>query len=235
MIMYNTLMGVCAGLALVLLALLGKKLIHREPIAPEGWSLSFGIVGAVLAFLSGHMAVTWPLNVNPPVNILFAEPSLIFGVMLIAASIFLWRQKDTINALASTNKKTADEAEIYLRRVLAPLSWVIFGVGLALAFGALAIFRFTIIGSAPAVEPISGLLHDFPLIENTFFGIIYGLPAIGALLTPFAVRQPRSQVTTIIGYSWISAGIIFLLFSALNFYTHSGMLINILRGTNFTF
>jgi hypothetical protein len=31
MIMYNTLMGVCAGLAL-----LGKKLIRREVIAPEG-------------------------------------------------------------------------------------------------------------------------------------------------------------------------------------------------------
>ncbi|MDN5274913.1 MAG: hypothetical protein JWP06_814 [Candidatus Saccharibacteria bacterium] len=58
MIMYNTLMGVCAGLALVLLALLGRKLVRREIIAPEGWSLTFGIVGVVLTFLSGLMAIT---------------------------------------------------------------------------------------------------------------------------------------------------------------------------------
>lgn len=228
-------MGVCAGLALVLVALLGKKLLRRETIAPEGWSLSFGVVGVVLTFLSGLMAVTWPLTVNPPLNIIFAEPSLLLGVMLIAASIFLGKQKDAVNALASSNKKTADEAEIYLRRVLAPISWVIFGVGLILAFSTIAIFRFTIVGSAPAAEPISGLLHDYPLIENTFFGVLYGLPAVGALLMPFALRKPRSMLSTIVGYSWVIAGISFLLFSAMNYYTHSGMLVNILRGTSFTF
>ncbi|MDN5274914.1 MAG: hypothetical protein JWP06_815 [Candidatus Saccharibacteria bacterium] len=155
--------------------------------------------------------------------------------MLIAASIFLGKQKDIVNALASTNKKKANEADLYLRRVLAPLSWVIFGVGLILGFSTIAIFRFTIVGSAPAIEPISGLLHDYPLIENTFFGILYGLPALGALLMPFALRKPRSKLPTIVGYSWVIAGATFLLFSALNYYTHSGMLINMLRGTNFTF
>jgi hypothetical protein len=233
--MYNTLMGVCAGLALVLLALLGKKLTRREVIAPEGWALAFGIVGVVLTFLSGLMAVTWPLTVNPPLNILFAEPSLMLGVMLIAASIFLAKQKTAVNALASTDKKVAAEADIYLRRVLAPVSWIIFGVGLILAFSTIAIFRFTIVGSAPAAEPISGLLHDYPLIENTFFGILYGLPTVGALLTPLALRKPRSRLPAIVGYSWAIAGVSFLLFSALNYYTHSGMLINMLRGTNFTF
>jgi hypothetical protein len=121
------------------------------------------------------MAVTWPLTINPPLNILFAEPSLILGVMLIAASIFLGEQKDAVNALASSNKKIADEADLY------------------------------------------------------------GLPAIGALLMPFAVRKPHTKLPTIVGYSWVIAGVIFLLFSAMNYYTHSGMLINMLRGTSFTF
>lgn len=235
MIMYNTLMGVCAGLGLVLLALFGKKLLKREVIAPEGWSLTFGVIGVVLTFLSGLMATTWPLTANPALNILFAEPSLMLGVMLIAASIFLAKQKDTINILGSSNKKAADETEIHLRRVLAPISWVVFGVGLMLFFSTIAIFRFTLVGSAPAMEPISGLLHDYPLIENTFFGILYGLPTIGALLMPLAVRKPRSSVTKVIGYSWAITGVAFVLFSALNYYTHSGMLYNILHGTNFTF
>lgn len=220
-------MGVCAGLGLVLMALLGKKLFKREVIAPEGWALALGSVGVILAFLSGLMATTWPLTVNPPLNILFAEPSLLFGVLLVAASLFLWSQKHHFAALSGKQVTLSDEAYIYLRRVLSPMSWVIFGLGLVLLFSAFAILRFTIVGSAPVEEPITGLLHDYPLIENTFFGLLYLLPAIGTLLAPFALRKPHSVLPRIVGYAWFFAGIAFLLFSAMNYYTHAGMLVNL--------
>jgi uncharacterized membrane protein len=232
MILYNTLMGICAGLGLILIAILGKKLYHRETIAPEGWALALGSVGLILAILSGIMAVTWPLTVNPPINILFAEPNLLFGVLLVAAALFLWRRSEVIMQAGSKNKKTAEEATDYLRRVLLPVSWIVFGLGLVLAFSAAAIIRFNIVGAAPEVEPITGLLHEYPLIENTFFGTLYGLSAIGALLTPFALQRPNSKLRTIIGYCWVIAGVVFLIFSALNYYTHTGMLTNILNGTN---
>lgn len=231
MILYNTLMGVCAGLGLILVTLLGRSIVKRQLIAPEGWALALGSVGAILTFLSTLMAVTWPLTVNPPINIIFAEPNVLFGVLMIAAAIFLWRQKEVVTALASSNKATSAEAAMHLRRVFTPVAWVIFSLGLVLAASSIAIFRFGIVGSAPELEPITGLLHDYPVVENTFFGILYALPAIGALLVPFAIPESRATLRTVIGYCWLVSGVVFLLFSSLNYYTHTGMLMNIKDGT----
>lgn len=234
MILYNTLMGVCAGLALILVPVLARKLYRRQPVAAEGWALTFGILGLILTFLSAAMAVTWPLNANPPINILFSEPNVVLGVLLLAASFFLWRQRDTITELASSNKRSADAAELHLERVLMPVSWLVFALGLVLASCAAAIFRFILVGGAPAEEPITGLLHDQPWIENTFFGVLYSLSALGALLAPFAVKG-RKAVRMVMGYAWVIAGICFLLFSVMNYYTHIGLLVNLLEGKNYEF
>jgi uncharacterized membrane protein len=235
MILYNTLMGVCAGLALILVPLLARKLYRRQKIAPEGWAITFGILGLILTFLSGLMAVTWPLTVNPPINIVFSEPNLVFGVLLLAASFFLWKQREVIAVMGSGDKKLADAAEANLDRVLMPVSWLVFTLGLILAACTAAIFRFMLVGGAPEAEPITGRLHDMPWIENTFFGILYGLSALGALLAPFALRNRRSFAWSIMGRVWIVAGVMFLLFSVMNYYTHVGLLTNIQKGTDYKF
>lgn len=235
MIMYNTLMGVAAGLALILVPMLARKLFKGQPVAPEGWSLTFGVLGAILTFLGGLMAVTWPLNVNPPINIAFAEPTLLFGLLLIGASFFLWRHREAIMGLSDKNKRLADEAYLYIRRVLGPVSWVVFALGLIMASCTLAIFRFTLVGAAPAAEPISGLLSNYPAVENAFFGVLYGLSAVGALLAPWALRKPNSKLPAIVGTCWIAAGVIFLLFSAMNYYTHIGLLVNMLHDKNYRY
>ena len=231
MILYNTLMGVCAGLALILVPLLGRKLYRKEKVTIEGWSMSFAVLGLILTFLSAHMAITWPLTVNPPINILFSEPCLVLGVLLLATSFMLWKQKDSLADLGS-GKAAADVAEAKLTRSLIPLSWVVFGLGLVLLFCTAAIFRFGFIGAAPPQEPISGLLSDYPALENSFFGILYGLSAIGALLAPFALKK-HGAYWSVMSHAWIAAGIVFLLFSALNYYTHIGLLVNTLKDTNY--
>jgi uncharacterized membrane protein len=233
MIMYNTLMGVAAGLALILVPVLVRKLYRRQPIAPEGWSLTFGILGFMLALLGGLMATTWPLVVNLPLNIMFGEPCLFLGLLLVAASIFLWQRRDVINTISSANKKEADIAYTQLRRNLVPVSWVVFGLGLMLVASTLAILRFGIVGSAPAAEPISGLLADYPVIENTFFGILYGLAAIGTILAPYALMNFGGKAARIAGVCMVTSGVIFLCFSAMNYYTHSGMLHNMNKGTHY--
>lgn len=235
MILYNTLMGVSAGLALVLVPLLAHKLYRGEKVAPEGWSLTFTILGAILTFLGGLMAVTWPLTANPPINIMFAEPSLVFGLLLLAAAWYLWHQRTVVTALTTGAKKEADEAHATLIRVASPVSWLVFALGLMLLACTLAILRFGFVGGAPEAEPISGLLHNKPWIENTFFGVIYGLSALGALLVPFALRPGSSALRKIIGISWIAAGVAFLIFSAMNYYTHIGLLVNLLEGKDFEF
>lgn len=228
MILYNTLMGVAAGLALILVPLLSRKLFKREAISPEGWALALGILGVILTFLGGRMAVTWPLTANPPINIMFAEPNLVLGLLLLAAALFLWQRRDVVVAITQSKLSEND-----VKKILTPISWVVFGLGLILLSCTAAILRFGFVGGAPELEPITGLMHNQPWIENTFFGVLYGLCAIGALLTPFALR--KNKVATIISICWITAGVLFLLFSAMNYYTHIGMIVNLKTGTHFKF
>lgn len=54
---------------------------------------------------------------------------------------------------------------------------------------------------------------------------------VGAVLSPFALKNFSSQAklaTTqkIVFFSWLLSGVIFLLFGALNFYTHIGLVVN---------
>lgn len=235
MILYNTLMGVCAGLALILVPVLARKLYRRERVSAEGWSIAFYSVGSILTFLSALMAVTWPLTANPPINIMFAEPSLILGVLLLLAGFFLWKRRDTIAALSDKKQAVSDAAYDDLQRVMRPVSWVLFALGLVLLSCTAAIFRFVLVGSAPEFEPITGLLHNYPGIENGFFGVLYGLSALGCLLAPWAVRNQAGTAARVVFTSLLVAGVCFLLFSAMNYYTHIGMLVNLERGTNYRF
>lgn len=230
MILYNTLIGVAAGLALVLVPMLAQKLYRREPISAEGWALTFGILGVILTLLGGLTATTWPLTANPPINIMFGEPTFVLGLLLLAAALFIWQRKEVITGLSGTGR-AAEDARVYVLRTLAPVSWVLFALGLMLLACAIVTVRFNLVGAAPAAEPITGLLHDYPIVENTFFAILYGLSAIAMLLVPFALRNPGGPLPMIIGRCMVVAGVAFLLFSAMNYYTHIGLLLNLERGT----
>jgi hypothetical protein len=226
MILYNTVMGVAAGTALLMVPILARKLHRRERIAPEGWALTFGILGIILTILGGLMTVTWPLNANPPINILFGEPTLVLGLLLAAAATFLWRRPDTVLDLEG-------EALDHLLRVLAPVSWLISVLGLILLSCALAVFRFGFVGAAPAEEPISGLLRSYPWVENTFIGLLYALTAAGTMLAPFAIRDLGGRAAQAAGWCLAVSGAAVLLFSVMNYYTHIGLLVNLLQKTGF--
>lgn len=222
MILYNTLMGVAAGTALLAVPILADKLHRREAIAPEGWALTFGVLGAILAFLGGLMTVTWPLNAKPPVNIMFGEPTFALGLLLLAAALFMWRSPEAFRDLR-------DDAFDRVIRVLTPVSWLVFVLGLILLSCALAVFRFDAIGAAPAQEPIAGRLQNHPAVENTFIGLLYVLTGAGAVLAPFAVRDLGSRLARVAGWSMAASGAVWLLFSLMNYYTHIGLLARLLE------
>lgn len=233
MIIYNTIMGVAAGLALIMVPLFVYKLAHRKRLAPEGWSLSFGVLGLILAPLGAVMSTTWPLFARPHLNIMFGEPSMFLGLLLLAAAVFIWARRDVIAAIGSDNKKESDEAYAYFLRVAKPVSWVLFALGLILLSTTIAILRFVSVGGAPESEPITGRLHDYPYIENTFFVVLYGLAAVGSLLAPFALRDLKGTIAKIIVTAFLISGVSFLLFSAMNYYTHTGQIINHLEDKNY--
>ena len=188
---------------------------------------SLEVVGVILSFMGGLVSVTWPLTANPPINIMFGEPTLVLGLLLLAAAAFLWTRPDAF--LDLQNGAAFDR----LIRVATPVSWLVFVLGLILLSCTVAVFRFGFVGAATAEEPISGLVHGYPWVENTFVGLLYALSATGPLLAPFALRDLRGRVAQAAGWCMAVSGVALLLFSVMNYYTHIGLLVNLLQKKSF--
>lgn len=216
MVLYNTLMGVAAGVAMVLIPVLGNQIRRRQSVAAQGWALAFAVLGALLTFLGAAMTVTWPLTAKPQVNILFGEPSLFLGVLLLAAAFYLWRYPKSVSELE-------DDSFEQLLRVLAPVSWLVFALGLVLFACTLAIFEFTAIGAAPPSEPIMGAFSNQPAVENTLLGLIFLAACLGTAPAPLAVRNLDGLAARVAGWSLLVGGAVLTLYSTMNYYTHIGL------------
>ncbi|MEU3221612.1 DUF981 domain-containing protein [Streptomyces sp. NPDC006976] len=216
---YNTIMSVAAGAGLLLVVALGYQLLRpRRTITPEGWALAFGAIGFTLVTTGLHMTLTWPLAGQgfPFDNIIFGEPALAFGVFLLAASFYLWKQGAVVG--------DADRVD-RVARIAGPISVFVFGLGLACFGIAAAGWKYTLF-AAPPEEPISGEFADMPMLEASFMSGLYVLVGIGALLFPFVLRRPRTWMTPVIGVVWALAGLAFLFFGGLNYFTHIGLIVN---------
>ncbi|MGC5343743.1 DUF981 family protein [Streptomyces sp. DT24] len=216
---YNTIMSVAAGAGLLLVVALGRLLLTRRTVTPDGWVLAFGALGFTLVVTGLHMTLTWPLAGQgfPFDNIIFGEPALAFGVFLSAASFYLWKRGHDI---ADSPDRLAHTA-----RVASPISVFVFGLGLACFGIAAAGWKYTLF-AAPPEEPISGEFADMPMLEASFMSGLYVLVGIGALLFPFALLRPRGWIAPVIGVVWTLAGLAFLFFGGLNYFTHIGLIVN---------
>ena len=235
---YNTLMALAAAVSFLLILDFGWRLLNGRTIAPTGWVAAFAALGALMAFLGAVMTVTWPLKQVAPNccqqdNIVFGEPVLAYGVMLVTASYLLWRtgkswvvhQSETGGGVPTESGAITDESFLArLALVLQPLSWFVFASGLALIALAFAGVRFKLF-AAPASEPISGAVGNHPYIEAIFISILYALMGIGAVLFPFFIRTMNRTVAKMIGVAWLVPGVVWLFFAAMNYYTHVGSLV----------
>lgn len=55
---------------------------------------------------------------------------------------------------------------------------------------------------------------------------LYVLVGVGALVFPFLLRRRSVLATWIAGVCWTLGGLAFLLFGALNYFTHIGLIVN---------
>ncbi|RFU37183.1 DUF981 family protein [Actinomadura logoneensis] len=217
---YNTIMAVAAGAGLLLVVGLGRRLLHPQlRVEAAGWGLAFGALGLILTVTGLHMTLTWPLAGQgfPFDNIVFGEPSLAFGVMMLMAALFLWKRGEALNEVPARGEVVA--------RLAGPLSVFVFGMGLACFGIAAAGWKYQLF-AAPPQEPISGKFAAHPWLEATFISGLYVLVGVGAVLFPFVLRTPRAWMVKIVGVVWVVAGVLFLLFGALNYFTHIGLIIN---------
>ncbi len=217
---YNTVMSVAVGAGLILLVMLGRELL-RAPgkIVVEGWSLAFGVLGTILTATGLHMTLTWPLAAGgfPFDNIVFGETSLAFGVLLLAAAFYLWTRGRAALEAGRRHRAPAGRG--------APVSVFVLGMGLGLVAIAIAGVTYQLF-AAPPEEPISGAFAAYPLVEAIFMSGLIALVGVGAILFPFAVRSGRRVVRVVIGWAWGLSGVAFLLFGAMNFFTHIGLIVN---------
>lgn len=222
---YNTIMSLAAGAALLSLVSLGREIQTRKTIHPEGWALNFGVLGFILTLTGAHMTLTWPFAKYFPFdNIIFGEPSLAFGVLLLGVAFYLWKRAEVLRVSPNLLGEVVAVAR--------PLTFFIVGLGLSLVAIACAGIVFRLF-AAPPEEPISGQFAAYPWVEAIFMSGLFGLVGVAALLFPFVLRQVDSAQTTapsglsnLLGGVMMVAGTAFLLFGALNYFTHIGLIIH---------
>jgi Protein of unknown function (DUF981) len=223
MILYNTIVGLAAGVGLLLVVKLLKQFTNGEKVQPEGFALAFGITGFIQTVLGLAISIMWPYTKVLHANIMMGEPALAFGVLLGAASLFMWWKREVFDDLGEGNDKSA-EASAYIAGVLQPVSLWIFATGLMVASLTIAILYYQL-GHAPPQEPISGYFSD-SWVEPMFLAFVWGLISLGALLLPSIITNWNRKVLSVVRYSWFVAGVLLMLFSAMNYFTHIGLLMN---------
>lgn len=220
-------MSVAAGVGLLLLVMLGRALSSRTKFSAEGYSLAFGVLGVILFFMGLHMSLTWPLaRIAPYDNFIFGEPSLAFGAMLLAASLYLWRRGAALETAMTSSNAEMDSSEAdALARLIMPISLFVAAMGLACFAIAAAGWKYTL-WAAPPQEPISGNFSNHPLLEATFIALLYVGVGVGAVLLPFMLLAKSKAIAFVIGVSWTLAGFGLTAFGALNYFTHIGLIIH---------
>ncbi|WP_281281447.1 DUF981 family protein [Paenibacillus dokdonensis] len=115
-----------------------------------------------------------------------------------------------------------------MKKMIQPITYFAGAMGLALFSIAIAGMYFQLF-AAPPEEPISGRFADYPLLEATFISGLYALTGIGAILLPFSLHMGSAVITRIMKICWLIGGIAFLLFGALNYFTHIGLIIHTMK------
>ena len=225
MVVYNELVAITAGAGLLGFAWFIKHIVRGSRIDSEGWAAFFGVTGLLLLVLGLHTTVTWPFGGDgfEYANIAFGQPAAGFGALLLLAAVYLWRQRALFAGEVEKANATALTA-------LKPIGIFVGALGLAMGVLAITFVRFQL-GAAPPQEPISGRFGHLPILEALFLGGLWGVVAIGALLFATALLTDRPKLLRWAVRAWIIGGAVFLLFGAMNFYTHIGMYYNIAHGT----
>ncbi|MEO7905044.1 MAG: DUF981 family protein [Candidatus Saccharimonadales bacterium] len=231
MIVYNEIIALTVGIGLIGTVLFGRMILRNRMPDSEGWAGFFGVTGAIMTALGLTTTVMWPYGGDgfEYANIQFGQPALAFGLLSLFWAIYLWRHRELFANKTAIGTKVM---KAHVLRALKPVSLFVFAAGLMMATLAISWLRYTL-GAAPEVEPISGLAHAYPILESLFLFGLWGLVAVGALLFPLAINRMNKNVLKTVYITWMVAGIVFLAFGAMNFYTHIGMYTNINHGTEY--
>ena len=235
LILYNTLMGLAASLALLLMVPFARYGATAPPSVRNAWAWTFGALGGLLTVLSLHVNFTWPLLGSA--NIIFGEPSLLFGVLLLVAAAIIARtpiedadddiREVTVSEAGGSRgerwrshwrfKELPSELMIALRPVayvgaLGGVMVILVGVAGA-AFG-------TIVFRPPAAEWPTGLVAGTGL-EIVYMVGTYTVLGLGAILLPVGLHRPARL--RLAGGLLTLGGLLLLFITLISFVGHVSM------------
>ncbi|WP_413513560.1 DUF981 family protein [Myroides odoratus] len=220
---YNTVMAVATGAALLSLAAIGKSLLYNTKVNPKGWAMNLFTLALILVTTGLHMTVTWPLAKYFPFdNIIFGEPSLVLGAMLLPIAYYFWK-----------NEKELIDREDRLQLVAANFrhfKYLMIGIGLGMIGIAFAGVIYQLF-AAPKEEPISGMFADYPMFEAVCISLVYAGIGVAAVSTPkilekFTAGEYFTNFSKFGYFLFVLVGWVWLLFGALNYFTHVGLIVN---------
>ncbi|MEC4114833.1 DUF981 family protein [Myroides pelagicus] len=220
---YNTVMALASGAALLSIAAIGKNLISREKVNPQGWAINLFALAIILVTTGLHMTVVWPLAKYFPFdNIVFGEPSLVLGVLLLVIAFYFYKNRISIVEDSDSLKQVSAD--------LRHFKYIMIGIGLGMIGIAFAGVIFQLF-AAPKEEPISGMLADYPMVEAVCISLVYAGIGVASIITPFILERFATGdyenrlakygyiLLQLVGWTW-------LLFGALNYFTHIGLIVN---------
>lgn len=224
---YNTIMALLVGVSLISLAKIGRDMVHHKIPNPKGWALNFGVLGIIL-FLTGlHMTLTWPLAKYFPFdNIIFGETTLAFGALDLMLAFYFWKNSSEILSV----KEPLQLVSAHFK----PLNILFYALALMLTaiFFAGVQFQFF---AAPKEEPISGNFADLPWLEAWGLSLVFlGIGICSALTANFFNLSSKSDykvslLDKLCYVGFMITGWFMLLFGALNYYTHIGLILNTMK------
>jgi len=224
---YNTIMALFVGITLITVANAGKKILVEKKANPKSWAITLGISGIILTVTGLHMTLTWPLAaIFPFDNIIFGEPTLSLGVISSIIALYFAKSSQEIenheNPLAVITKDFSALPIVFYALGLMLIS--IFFAGISHTFFA-----------APKEEPITGVFAEYPLLEIWGLSLLFLAIGIGSILAGifFSKGNKRENDITILDKLTyiviLVSGWAMLLFGALNYYTHIGLIVNTMK------
>lgn len=220
---YNTVMAVASGAALLSLATISKNLIHNTKVNPKGWAMNLFALSLILLTTGLHMTITWPLAKYFPFdNIVFGEPSLVLGALLLPVAFYFWKHE---KELIENNERMQIIAANFRH-----FKYLLIGIGLGMIGIAFAGVIYQLF-AAPKEEPISGMFANYPMFEAICISLVYAGIGVASCIAPSILEKftqgnyfnPVAKLgyflLVVVGWTW-------LLFGALNYFTHIGLIVN---------
>ncbi len=223
---YNTIMAIAAGAGLAVLADIMNALRTQQQPRPLAWMIALLLPGVIMFATGLYMVLAWPLGPRfAHDNIIFGEPSLVLGVLLLGLGLYFYLNREAIHKSKQPARLVAQD--IYMIRYL------LYGAGGALIAIAAAAVQWNLF-VAPVEEPLAGFTaaYNMPWLTNLPIAALFASTGVYAIAIPrllaryATTKRParpydRWLITILRVLAWA-----FIVIGVLVTYTHIGMVIN---------